>query len=416
MSTAYLELNTFDPIVARDGRPFGVGQGNRMRGLPWPFPSVVAGSFRTALVKATGGDFSGSVPTEIMKLAVAGVFPVAGGELYLPAPNDCVVEEITTKVGDKSVKTYQPHRAQPEPEKSDVGEGCDWPDGVSLRPVVIEREGDFKPYDKAPVWWPMTKYIEWLRDPSPTDKVPFFDKTFLLAAKSEERTQIEMNAEAGSVEEGKLFTTAGVRLSHLPRFGAESDEKRFEEKFAEIAIAARVETDTWDADKLSILHPLGGERRLAHWSPTGMANLWDCSKAVTDSLGKTEAVRMVLTTPAIFKHGWRPDWIDKSTLMGRPEWWGDGPELKLVGVSIPRWKAVSGWSLAPLKETGKPGPKAIKRLVPAGGVYFFTVESGNAGSLAEQWLRPVSDDEQDRLDGFGLAVWGTWNDTTQGSK
>jgi len=49
-------------------------------------------------------------------------------------------------------------------------------------------------------------------------------------------------------------------------------------------------------------------------------------------------------------------------------------------------------------------------------VYFFTVESGNPELLAKQWLQPVSDEEQDRLDGFGLAVWGTWNDTTQGSK
>jgi len=400
MSTAYLELNTFDPIVARDGRPFGVGQGNRMRGLPWPFPSVVAGSFRTALVKATGGDFSDTVPAALMKLAVAGVFPVAGGELYLPAPNDCVWDE---KKGDV-------HRAEPFGMKA--GEGGDFPG--ELRPVTHAAEDDFKP-KPIPTWWSSKKLSEWLTSAQVKYHPDFFKESFLLAAKSEERTQIEMNAEAGSVEEGKLFTTAGVRLSHLPRFGAESDEKRFEEKFAEITLAARVETDTWDADKLSILHPLGGERRLAHWSPTGMANLWDCSKAVTDSVGKTNAVRMVLTTPAVFKHGWRPDWIDKSTLRGRPKWWPDGPQLKLVGVSIPRWKAVSGWSLAPLKETGKPGPKAIKRLVPAGGVYFFTVESGNAGSLAEQWLRPVSDDEQDRLDGFGLAVWGTWNDTTKRS-
>ena len=54
-----LQLTPHDPLVARDGRPFGAGQGNRMRGLPWPLPSVVAGSFRTALVKAGSGDFSG---------------------------------------------------------------------------------------------------------------------------------------------------------------------------------------------------------------------------------------------------------------------------------------------------------------------------------------------------------------------
>ena len=60
MTTSYLLLTAHDPIVARDGRPFGVGQGYRMKGLDWPYPSVIAGSLRTALVKASPGrDFGG---------------------------------------------------------------------------------------------------------------------------------------------------------------------------------------------------------------------------------------------------------------------------------------------------------------------------------------------------------------------
>ena len=48
MSVTMLRLTARDPIIARDGRSFGAGQGNRMHGLAWPLPSVVAGSFRTA--------------------------------------------------------------------------------------------------------------------------------------------------------------------------------------------------------------------------------------------------------------------------------------------------------------------------------------------------------------------------------
>ena len=51
---------------------------------------------------------------------------------------------------------------------------------------------------------------------------------------------------------------------------------------------------------------------------------------------------------------------------------------------------------------------SFERMVPAGGVYFYQVVEGDAADLAESWLRPVSDDPQDRRDGFGLAVWGTW--------
>lgn len=385
MSTAYLELTAFDPIVARDGRPFGVGQGNRMRGLPWPFPSVVAGSFRTALVKATGGDFTGTTPTELMKLAVAGVLPVGERDLYLPAPHDCVWDE---KKGDI-------HRAAPI--TFEVGEGCDFP--CELRPVVHAAGEDFKA-KSAPPWWPVRKYVGWLTDARTKYDSNFFTTGFLDEPRLEERTQVEMNAEAGSVEEGKLFTTAGLRLAHLPRFGVPPEEERFDKTFMPITLTARVETGDRDASRLG-LYPLGGERRLAHWKTGGDPDLWQCPPEVTRALGKTKNVRMVLATPAVFEHGWRPGWIDGTTLTGSPP--DSAAKLKLVGVSIPRWR-VSGWSLAEPR-----GPKPIKRLVPAGGVYFFeVVESDNASSLAGRWLQPVSDGTQDRLDGFGLAVWGTW--------
>src|SRR5947209_14075420 len=91
MSITILQLTPHDPIIARDGRPFGIGQGQRMRGLTWPLPSVVAGSFRTALVKANPSlDFAGDMPQRLMAVEVAGVFPTVENELYLPAPNDCV--------------------------------------------------------------------------------------------------------------------------------------------------------------------------------------------------------------------------------------------------------------------------------------------------------------------------------------
>ena len=78
-----------------------------------------------------------------------------------------------------------------------------------------------------------------------------------------------------------------------------------------------------------------------------------------------------------------------------------------MGVSIQRWRAVSGWSLADLPGQ-KRGPKPVRRISPAGGVYFFEIAEGSASGLADRWLESVSDDEQDRRDGFGLAAWGVW--------
>jgi CRISPR-associated protein Cmr3 len=112
---------------------------------------------------------------------------------------------------------------------------------------------------------------------------------------------------------------------------------------------------------------------------------------------------MVLATPALFDDGWKPKWARE----GRPPGLDarDDIKLKLVSACVPRWRPLSGWNF----EIGKTGPKAVRRLAPAGSVYFFEV-SGAASALARLWLRPVSDQPQDRRDGFGLALWGTWSD------
>jgi CRISPR-associated protein Cmr3 len=54
------------------------------------------------------------------------------------------------------------------------------------------------------------------------------------------------------------------------------------------------------------------------------------------------------------------------------------------------------------------GPKPVRRMVPAGGVYFFELLKGQSSDLEKLWLESVSDEEQDRRDGFGLATWGIW--------
>jgi CRISPR-associated protein Cmr3 len=134
---------------------------------------------------------------------------------------------------------------------------------------------------------------------------------------------------------------------------------------------------------------------MVHWQKCQQAvSGWECPDEIKDALTKTERVRLILATPAIFRHGWKPDLVN-------------GPlkdvGLTLVGVCMGRWKAISGWSLAPPR-----GPKPIRRMVPAGSVFFFTCEQGAAAGLANHWLQSVSDDPQEQRDGFGLAIWGTW--------
>lgn len=383
MTTMMLEITCRDPVVSRDGRPFGVNQGNRMRGLDWLLPSVVAGALRTTLGKVANRDFQ-AIADELLGVEVAGPFPVAEGRLYLPAPEDCVVHP-----------ERGPLRAQPRP--LDTG-GCDLP--VSgLQPVGVPE--DFKP-DKAPDWWPEERVAAWL---ALADSDIPFDRTFLLAPEKVERTHVRLNPDTGAAEEGALFTTSALALSDLPRYGARARENH-SSCFAPIRLAVRVRAQGWCAEtaaKLDTLYALGGERRLVHWRATDNG-AWSSPQAIRTKLAAAERVRMMLATPALFGEGWKPRWLN-GELIGKPP--GANVTLQLIGVSIRRWRAVSGWSLLN-QPPDYPGPKPVRRMVPAGGVYFFEVRDGNAAELGERWFESVSDDEQDRRDGFGLALWGIW--------
>ena len=112
---------------------------------------------------------------------------------------------------------------------------------------------------------------------------------------------------------------------------------------------------------------------------------------------------MALASPAVFDGGWRPRWVQDGKPPGLDP--RDDVTLKLVSVCVPRWRPLSGWNF----EAGRTGPKAARRMVPAGSVYFFEAR-GATSALARLWLRPVSDQEQDRKDGFGLALWGVWSE------
>ena len=144
-------------------------------------------------------------------------------------------------------------------------------------------------------------------------------------------------------------------------------------------------------------------------------------------------VRMVLATPALFEHGWKPAWIDRTSRKGSPPGL-DGVQLELVSAAVPRRVAVSGWDLTnndrpkavsgwDLTNNGRPKP--VRYAAPAGSVYFFNVlEGSNPEVLAKQgWLASISDTESsattgdvinnNRHDGFGMALWGTWSPKEQ---
>lgn len=378
----YLRLTPRDPVVARDGRPFGRGSGRRMKSLEWLLPSVAAGAARTMLGKTDARGFSLAVVKELKEMAVAGPLAWYGGKLYFAAPKDFVLQ----------AKPRQCFRVRPR--KPVDGDYCDLPGekpgDEKLWPVLLPESvtEDFKP-EAAPAWWSEGKMTAWLMEgdfatPPKKDERTAADG-FLEALERDERTHAAIEAERGAAAEHMLYGTVSLAFPEG------------------LAISLRVA----DAmGKLAGLHPVGGERRLVEWRKDEAAN-WQCDPELARKLGKAERIRMVLATPALFGGGWRPGWLD-GNLEGTPP--GTGVTLRLVGAAVERWRAVSGFGL----EEGLRGPKPVRRMAPAGSVYFFEYVKGERATLAgDGWLAAVSDlaeDGQDRRDGFGLALWGIWSE------
>ena len=362
-----------------------------MRSAGWPLPSVIAGSLRSLIGKQAAREFSEENGQTLLALHVAGGLPRSqdDGTLYLPAPHDCVVHSETNRL------------FAARPQELQAGDGCDLPYG-SLLPVMLSQSDvsqELKPRP-TPAWWPAGKFTQWM-----LGQLVDLGESFLAMPKEDQRTHVKIDPKNGTSPEGMLFSTTSLALAYLRRHGADAS-RDFAKCHAKVQLAVRVRGDGWcgqAASQLDALHPLGGERRLAEWK-TVEKLLWCCPPEIAQKLAGAQRVRMVLATPAIFSGGWKPGWLN-GDLIGTPP--GTELKLKLAGVCIGRWQAVSGWSLAHPR-----GPKPIRRMVPAGGVYFFELVSGNAQELAKHWLEPVSDrentGEQECRDGFGLATWGIW--------
>lgn len=391
--TRYVVVTPRDPVIVRDGRPFGTG--GRMKPLGWPTPSLVAGSLRTilGLRRNGGGVFDEELVKAVLNLAIRGPLGYADGKLWLPTPRDiiCFIKE-----GKLDYMTLRPKRMAD-------GEYCNLPH-PSLLPLGVDVDAKAKPC--APLWT-MEKLSEWLLNPLgkgfavPHETDVFGEDCGPLPARSaRSHTAIDPNTLASM--ESKLFETVGLDFERVRK--DENGRREFHQEPLELVIRiGRADGFTFELSGLDGLYPLGGERRLARWRAlSGIDELWHCPADLKKALSKATQVRMVLATPAIFTGGWLPGWLHDANgyLEGSPP--DSDIRLRLVGAVLERWQPISGWSV----ENGKAGPKPVRRMVGAGGVYFFDVVGGLAAPLADDWLAAVSDGEQDRREGFGLALWG----------
>jgi CRISPR-associated protein Cmr3 len=371
----HLQIVPRDPVVIRDGRPFGSGA-TKMRALPWPYPQTVSSSLRTLLGKLQSHGFDANGIERLLQLRISGAFPEKDNLLYFPAPSDLLCAPDGPPVSLRPVLNTQ------EGAEASVLK----PDLLPSLPFLPLHTGEFKPAEVKP-FLPAAWMVNWLLENLESNAANLTQGE--RPAHTEIRTHVQIDPSTGAARDEMLFSTVGLRLQ--PDFS--------------LSFRVRGEADDLaPITRLRAYHPFGGERRLA-WFQTcpRLAPAWECPIPIRAALSnRPSRVRLVLGTPGIFANGWLPKWLQENSIVP-----GTGTvRLRLISAAINRWLPVSGWSY----DRRTFGAKPIRRMVPAGSVYFCEVLPGSdPAELASLWLEPVCDHEQDGRDGYGLALWGIWN-------
>ncbi|MBS3967039.1 MAG: type III-B CRISPR module-associated protein Cmr3 [Truepera sp.] len=354
-----------DPLVVRDGRPFSSSPGARALSLPFPLPQTLAGAIRTRIGLAQGLSFP-EAAVQVRQIGIQGPLLAERHDdnwrLMVPAPADCVL----LAEGDK------PHRYRLLPLSLGAGVRTNLPEG--LNPVGIPRPSSKSKPLAVPRFWGWSAFEEWLLEPPARSE---HDREHLGhdGPVGEVRTHLKLDPATQTAEEGFLFQTSGLEFSRKIGGGSR-----------------RLALALWVEGAPSGVYPLGGERRLAIW--------WEQTPAKPEPplgllahLKLHRAARVIFLTPAVFAAGYLPK---ERSLHG----------AKVEAVALGRVVTASGWDLE------HHHPKPSRRLVPAGSTYFVRFPGWNEAEvetwLKEVWMQNLSNAPQDRLDGYGLAVVGSW--------
>jgi len=350
-----------DTLVVRDGRREFSGMGP-MRSVALPWPSTTAGFVRTRVGRDESGRFRSTV-AEARAIEVTGAWLArldGEGEVdqwLFPAPRDALW-------GAAKSGTQMRHRLAPEPVPGGITTSCRLP--MLPRPRTELPAGKPTP---GPAFWTGAELADWLADPTDAAAVGSFGHD---ALHDETRIHVSIEAQTRTAKEGALFGEVGLRFV--------TPERR------RLAVGFRCD----HAGLRGGAGTLGGERRVSYLRQTSR-RLPALPQAFPGDL-----VRVVLLTPAIFADGYLPA---SGALSG----------TAVVAACVGRPEPISGWSFETIRDAeGKrvqKGPKPVRWMAPAGSVYWVK-PADPVSWAARHHLQCVSDDTQDRKDGFGLAAAG----------
>jgi len=365
----WYKIKPLDTLFFRDGRPFSMGAETWANPIFPPYPSTVYGAIRTWLIFERGslkefkeGKYKEELGTLTEKgnLKIKGPFICLDNNIYFPVPFDCLKKKGAPE-NEKNNLFYINWMNRPEIFISDY----------SLERILVNRN-DFE-LEECDEFLDINSLKDYLIGNE--EQLEFTEKKEFFSY--ERKTGIKRSRKTLSSEEGHIYRIYMIRL-----------EKK---------VSLFIEINGLDINNYPEcgLIQIGGEgkttkiERIDNDDP--LKTLRDMNFQFENKIFK-----LYLATPAIFKKGWLPNWINEIHFEGNY----NGISLKLIACSIGKFKLIGGWDLANNR------PKPMYKAVPAGSVYYFKIlDNAPPEKIKENFhLKNISDINPE--EGFGLSFVG----------
>lgn len=361
-----IEINAIDTFFFRNGKPFEKGEDNWAEGRFPPSPSVIYGALRTAYFTAHPSEITKANTDEdpTLKLSIKGVWIKRGNDLLCSAPLDFIVDKDGEDKQMKSVKLVQR-----EAKKYAGNSG-----GVYPYDFIPYYEGNGEGVDSLML--DCSSILEYNLNGN------YFGTSSDELRTSEAKIGVGLDNFTRSNKEGNLYRVGLSRLTE--KFDAH--ELEFKNRVSLVI--------DYDFDFIPDLIKLGAEGKTAYCSL--YSKRLKGSKSAIDWDGKS--FRLILLTPGILEKG---SFLDLNAILTKSDF-----SVRTICAFVGKIEAIGGWEMKGGK-TQKGQPKPMRRALPAGTVFYFSIESNHTykdliAFLVKENIYSICQKEEDTKKGFGL--------------
>jgi len=354
-----IEIKPLDTLFFKDGKPFSMGEETWAEAIFPPHPSTIYGGLRAVWFNQNIKEFENlkenkKLNTEqdpTTKLKIKNILLKKGNDFLFPVPRDILQN-----------KKQEMDRLELSQKEYLTSAG-----NINL---LISFKNEVYSYINS--WITLSDLARYLKNKVKFVSNPIETGEFL---KNEAKIGIARNRISKSSDEGKLY-----RVNML----------RFKEEI-------KIYVDFEGIDINKDFFKLGGEGKFVMISEIEEKTDIPMPE-ITDN-----KFLVYFSTPAIFKNGWLPQWIDEVNLQGTIP--NTLVKVKLITASIGKPRFIGGFDMAKRK------PKPMFKAVPEGSVYYFEILSGNKNELKKIHGKAISEIYAEQ--GFGICYLGKYKENKE---